>query len=132
MKNRIIEKIRSLLNMGPAELRFMQFIINFISFLGNDCYYMEDEDVLNKLDEFAKKPIEQRPAVYAVRIYLKDFHQPMADLALGEGGRPNGKIVTIHWDNINERNLYYFSAYTLIWDEREVVKNKTFEDFLKQ
>lgn len=70
-----------------------------------------------------------RPFAYAVRIYLKDGYEVMADIALGDGGRPNGVIETIEWDNINERSKYVINAYTFIWDERHIVKTYTFYDY---
>lgn len=53
--------------------------------------------------------------VVAVRIYLKDGHIPMADLAF-----TNGDATTIEWANVKERRFYskQINAYTLIYDER--------------
>ena len=70
------------------------------------------------------------PYVYAVRLFLEDGYKPMAELAFGEGGRPNGQTTIIHWDNISEREKYCINAYTFIWDERPVVRKKTFHDFV--
>lgn len=68
--------------------------------------------------------------VYAVRIYLKDGYKPMADLAFGDGGRPNGETVTIEWDVVSEREKYVINAYTFVWDERETVKEKSFREYI--
>lgn len=67
--------------------------------------------------------------VYGVRLWLKDGHQPMADLALGDGGRPSGEIVTIEWTDVNARENYLINGYTFIWDER-LPAERTFEEFL--
>jgi len=69
------------------------------------------------LSDFMNNP--KNPYVYGIRVYYKPgTFTPMADLALGDGGRPNGKIVTIHWDNETERSQYFANSYTFIWDER--------------
>ena len=68
--------------------------------------------------------------VYAIKIYLKNGYQPMADLAFGEGGRPTGETVTIPWDVEDERNKYYYNSYTLVWDTRTTVLNMSFEDYV--
>ena len=75
--------------------------------------------------------MDSRKYVYGMRIYLEDGHRPMADLAMGEGGRPNGEIVTIEYDRIDEREKYYINAYTFIWDERIPVKTMTFSEYVK-
>ena len=76
---------------------------------------MENNNVISSL--------QAGPLVYAVRIYNDESGvRPLADLALGDGGRPNGDIVTIHWDSVTERNKYVINAYTLIWDERRVTE----------
>lgn len=74
--------------------------------------------------------MENKRFVYAVRIFNKDY-QPMAELAFGEGGRPTGETTTIKWDNIDERNKYVINAYTFIYDERELVKEKSFYEYIK-
>jgi hypothetical protein len=76
--------------------------------------------------------MDNKRYVYAVRLFLKDGHQPMAELAFGEGGRPNGETEIIEWDVPAERERYYINAYTFIWDEREVVKNYTFNEFIRR
>lgn len=74
----------------------------------------------------------RRIPVYAVRIFLKDGYQPMADLALGQGGRPTGEVVTVHWDDIYELEKYHISAYTFIYDTRPVVVTSTFQSLFAQ
>ena len=74
--------------------------------------------------------MDNRPYIYAVRIYLKDGYQPMAELAFGDGGRPTGKTTVIRWDNIPEREQYLINSYTLIWDEREIVARNTFQQYI--
>lgn len=59
----------------------------------------------------------ERPYVFAMRIYLKDGHKPMADLAILKEGQITG-VNTIEYDDIVAREAYYINAYTLIWDER--------------
>lgn len=65
----------------------------------------------------SKSKTEKR-YVYAVRIFEQDGYQPMAELAFGDGGRPTGETIFIHWDDISEREKYYINSYTLVWDER--------------
>lgn len=73
--------------------------------------------------------MDGRRYVYGMRIYLKDGYKPMADLALGDGGRTNGEIVTIEYDRVDEREKYYINSYTFIWDERIPVKTMTFSEY---
>ena len=56
--------------------------------------------------------------VVAIRIYLKDGHIPMADLAFADKS-----VVTIEWASQWERNFYapLINAYTLIYDTRPKV-----------
>lgn len=68
-----------------------------------------------------------KPYVGAMRIYHKDEHQPMADLAIFHDGK-FVRIDTINYDDINTRESYYINAYTLVWDERLVVD--TFSDYI--
>ena len=63
--------------------------------------------------------MENRPYVFAMRIYLKDGHQPMADLAILKECQVIG-VNTIEYDDIAAREEYYINAYTLIWDERVI------------
>lgn len=65
-------------------------------------------------------------AVVAIRIYLKDYHSPMAELAFAFGG-----TVTIEWDNVIQRKKYEsgINAYTLIFDTR--VHETTFENQIR-
>lgn len=44
------------------EMRFMQFISNFQSWIGDEAeaFYMEDYDALQKLEDFCKKTLENR------------------------------------------------------------------------
>lgn len=70
--------------------------------------------------------------VYAMRIFLQDGYRPMAELAFGDGGRPNGETITIPYDNVDERNKYVINSYTFVWDEREAVKTQTFEEYISQ
>ena len=74
----------------------------------------------------------RRIPVYAVRIFLRNGYEPMADLALGQGGRPTGEVVTIHWDNLYELEKYYISAYTFIYDVRPVPVANTFLSLVEQ
>ena len=73
-----------------------------------------------------------KPYVYAVRLYLEDGYKPMAELAFGEGGRPNGKTEIIEWTNITEREKYCINGYTFVWDERPPVSAISFADYIKQ
>ena len=74
----------------------------------------------------------ERRFVYAVKIYEENGYKPMAELAFGDGGRPTGETIIIHWDDINERNKYVINAYTFIWDTRFIPTHKTFEDFINK
>ena len=64
-------------------------------------------------------------AVVAIRIYLKDYHQPMAELAFAFGGTE-----TIPWDVPSEREKFApgINGYTLIYDERP---KREFKDWAK-
>lgn len=68
--------------------------------------------------------------VYAVRIFLKDGYLNMAELALGDGGRPNGETVTVRWDIPAERDNYIINAYTLMFDERFHDVYPTFDSYV--
>lgn len=79
----------------------------------------------NKLDTCKKYIhnsciIEYSPSKYgciiAIRIYLVDYHIPMADLVFAYDGR----YTTIEWANIYHRSKYEsgINGYTLIYDER--------------
>lgn len=96
---------------------------------GNDITLEEAMKLINSM--FVKDYLHKR-YVYAVRIYIDPTigYKVMADLAFGDGGRPNGEITTIEWDVISEREKYVINAYTFIWDEREVPNSKTFEEFI--
>lgn len=72
--------------------------------------------------------MENRLYVSAMRIYLEDEHQPMADLAIMKDGDIIG-IKTIRYDSIEEREAYYINAYTLIWDERISEIGQSFETY---
>ena len=73
---------------------------------------------------------ETRRLAYAVRIYLSADHTPMADIALGDGGRPTGETDTIRWDRIDEREKYVINAYTFIFDERGTPQKMTFDEYV--
>lgn len=70
--------------------------------------------------------------VYGVRIFLRDGYQPMAELMFGDGGRPNGETEIIEWDREDERKRFVINAYTYIWDERPVVKDYTFNQYINE
>ena len=65
-------------------------------------------------------------AIIAIRIYLQNGYQPMAELAFAFGGK-----VTIRWDDVIMRNKYApgINAYTLMFDER--TRFTKFEDHVK-
>ena len=65
--------------------------------------------------------------VYAIRIYLENGYKPMAEIAFGNGGRPNGETKIIPWDEPEARNEYVINAYTFVWDERI---NKSFNEYI--
>ena len=73
-----------------------------------------------------------KPFAYAVRIFLEGGYKPMAEIALGEGGRPTGETKIIPWDNVYERDKYVINAYTFVWDEREVVRTKSFKEYINE
>lgn len=54
--------------------------------------------------------------IMAIRIYLVDYHIPMADLLFAYDGR----YTTIEWTNVFHRSKYEhgIDGYTLIYDER--------------
>ena len=70
--------------------------------------------------------------IYAIRIFLDNYRTPMAELAFGEGGRPNGETVTIRWDESDKLDGYVMNAYTYIWDERtsEIAYGSSFRDYV--
>lgn len=86
--------------------------------------------ILLKEDKRKEYENNQKPYVYGVRIFLKDGHIPMAELALGDGGRPNGKTEIIQWSHINERERFIINAYTFFWDERPVTAEYSFSDYV--
>ena len=75
---------------------------------------------------------EGKPYIYAVRLFEGENCEQMAELALGDGGRPNGKTVTIKWTNITEREKYCINGYTFVWDERPAVKEQTFAEYTRK
>lgn len=64
-------------------------------------------------------------SVVAIRIYLKDGFQPMAELAFAFGGT---KIIS--WVSVADRKKYEegINGYTLFYDERPKAE---FKDFVK-
>lgn len=70
--------------------------------------------------------------VYGIRLFLKDGHIPMAELALGEGGRPTGETEIIEWCDMNARSKYHIDSYTYVWDEREWPANYTFNQYVHE
>lgn len=75
----------------------------------------------------------ERRYVYGIRIFLGNDRTPMAELAFGDGGRPNGETKIIRWDCPDERDFYVINAYTYIWDERtmDIAYGSTFEEYRK-
>ena len=69
--------------------------------------------------------------VYGVRIFLGEMGQPMAELAFGDGGKPNGETKIIHWTHPDERDRYVINGYTFIWDERtkDIAYGGSFEEY---
>lgn len=94
--------------------------------------FITREEALKLLNALFITDYSYRRYVYAVRIYIDHTtgYKVMADLAFGDGGRPNGETTTIEWDVISEREKYVINAYTFIWDEREVPESKTFKEFI--
>ena len=98
----------------------------------NDC-----ETAISALNELwtklgLDKEIENEGRyVYGIRIFLDECCTPMAELAFGDGGRPNGETKTIRWDIPDERDAYVINAYTFIWDERtkDIAYGTTFEEY---
>lgn len=97
-----------------------------------DIGYIELEEAMKLINAMFVKDYSYKRYVYAVRIYIDHTtgYKVMADLAFGDGGRPNGETTTIEWDVISEREKYVINAYTFIWDEREVPESKTFKEFI--
>jgi hypothetical protein len=58
----------------------------------------------------------EKQLALAVLIYTEHC-KPMAKVAIGDGGRPK-EVITILWDHEEERNQFYFNAYTLFCDKR--------------
>ena len=78
----------------------------------------------------AEQTAESKPFVYAVRLFLEDGYKPMAELAFGDGGFPNGNTVVIELANVTEREKYCINAYTFVWDERPVVLRQSFSEYV--
>ena len=68
---------------------------------------------------YGGREMKNKPYVFAMRIYLKDGHKPMANLAILKEGHVIG-VDIIEYDDIAAREAYYINAYTLIWDERVI------------
>lgn len=98
----------------------------------NEDDFLEKYKAVHELEELFGISHNERRYVYAVRIYNVDGYKLMADLALGDGGRPNGEVVTILWDSITMREKYLINGYTFIFDERDIVKKLSFKDYIKQ
>lgn len=60
--------------------------------------------------------MSEKQLALAVLIYTEHC-KPMADIAIGDGGRPK-EVITVHWDSEESRNQFYFNAYTLFCDKR--------------
>ena len=60
--------------------------------------------------------MSEKQLALAVLIYTEHC-KPMAKVAIGDGGRPK-EVITILWDHEEERNQFYFNAYTLFCDKR--------------
>ena len=60
--------------------------------------------------------MSEKQLALAVLIYT-EHGKPMADIAVGDGGRPK-EVITIPWDFEEERNRFHFNAYTLFCDKR--------------
>lgn len=74
--------------------------------------------------------MSEKQLALAVLIYTEHC-KPMADIAVGDGGRPK-EVVTIPWDFEEERNRFYFNAYTLFCDKRMNANSaKDFNYFVK-
>lgn len=90
----------------------------------------EYENIAREYEKMARKAYGKR-YVYGVRIFLENGHKPMAELALGDGGRPDGSTVIVPWDSPEEIDeKYVINAYTFIWDEREIVQHSAFDDYV--
>lgn len=110
-------------------------IFNEVKSIINDCdetNIVSQFKAVRAMKELFGVPDEHRQYVYAVRIYYVDGYKLMADLALGDGGRPNGDVVTIEWDCVTMRQRYCINGYTFIFDERDVVKKLSFQAYVNQ
>ena len=87
-------------------------------------FQLDNSEIWNYEDLICYNPAYDG-AVTAVRIYLKDGYQPMADLAFAFGG-----MITIEWDRIDLRDMFIpgINAYTLMYDTRCV---RPFTDWVK-
>lgn len=75
--------------------------------------------------------MNNRRYVYGIRIFLANDHTPMAELAFGNGGRITGETEVIRWDSMSERERFFINSYTFIWDEREIVREKSFTEYIQ-
>lgn len=50
----LLNDIANIWEQVAPDMRFMQFIVNFQTWRGTDCFYLEDEDLIEQLCEFAK------------------------------------------------------------------------------
>ena len=50
----ICDKLKEMWKKFP-DWRFTQMIVNFMSYVGSDCFYMEDEEFIEKLNQFIEE-----------------------------------------------------------------------------
>lgn len=70
---------------------------------------------------------QDKPLALAVRIYEDASMTTMAEIKTPSGDT----TTTIQWNNVDERNQFYYNGYTLFYDERVVKVKKMFYDDVK-
>jgi len=67
-------------------------------------------------------------AIVAIRLFYDEYRSVMAELAFAYGSTH-----TTEWTDIAQRRAFQIgiNGYTFIFDERDVAKEKTFQDFVK-
>ena len=106
-----------------ARMTFLPYADRFLT-------WHDIKNIIAEIPSAKETESEGKPYIYAVRLFEGEYCKQMAELAFGDGGRPNGKTVTIEWTNITEREKYCINGYTHVWDERPCVRMQSFSDYV--
>jgi len=83
--------------------------------------YDEDNKLIEEYDPMVKGAINE------IRIFYDEGHKIKAELTFAFGG-----TTIIDWTDVTQRGLYEIgiNAYTFIFDERDAVRERFFQDFI--